>query len=357
MGIWYATREQIARSLEIMHTAKANALIDRKLEAASRAVEGLLRRRFYPERRTVRIDYPNYQYAPAWQVWFDSTNELISLSTLSVGGVSIDGADNMLLLRRGDDLAEPPYSSIELDLSSNVVFAAGLTPQQSIVVTGLFGWNDTDSSYVDGELEGAINASVTSVVLIPSSGNYNVGVGSILLMGTERMVIRDRRMSDTTINTTSTLDDLQSSQTLGVGSGSAFAVGETILVEAERMYITDIAGNNLIVERAYDGTALAEHASGLDVYALRTFTVQRGALGSTAATHSDADTFAVHRFPGLVNELCEAECLNMIEQSSSAYARVIGGGESAKESGGSGLNDIRVLACQTYGSQIRAGAI
>lgn len=356
MGIWYATEEQICRSLEIMHTAKASALIRRKLEASSRAVEGQLLRRFYPERRTVRIDYPNYQYAPAWQLWLDSMNEIISIETLSSGGTSIAADDRML--RRADDLREPPYQWIEIDTSSNAAFTSGDTWQEAIEVVGLFGsTQDTDTSYVDGELEGAINTSVTSITLIPSSGSYEVGVGSIILMESERMVVRDRRMADTTINTTTTLDDMQNAETLGVGSGSAFAIGETILVNSERMYIHDIAGNNLIVERAYDGTTLAEHASGQDVYARRTFIVQRGALGSTAASHSDAVTFSVHRFPGLVNELCEAECLNMIEQAASGWARVIGGGENARETGGQGLNDIRAQACQLYGSNVRHGAI
>lgn len=355
MSIWYVTEERIMRSVETTHTAKAKALIRPLIGAGSQAVEGLCKRRFYPERRTVKIDYPNFQYAPAWQLWLES-NEIISIESLSSGGVTIAANDRML--RRSDDLREPPYDQIQVDLASAAVFQAGETWQEAVEILGVFGGDrDTDTSYVDGQLSGTINTSVTSITLIPSSGTLEVGVGSLLMMESERMIVRDRRMADTGVNTTAILNDRQNDRTLAVGNGALFVVGETILVDAERMSITDIAGNNLIVDRAFDGTALADHSSGVDVYALRTHIVQRGALGSTAAGHTDA-TFSTHRYPPLVETLAEAETLVLIEQARASYARVIGSGANAKESGGQGLNDIRMSAKMKHGRDcVRADAI
>lgn len=354
MGIWYATREQIKDSLEVAYGSRAHKRIDRCLDAGSRAVEGQLRRRFYPERKTVTFDWPNFQYAASWQLWLES-NTLISLETLTSGGVTIDAADRFL--RRMDNIDEPPYDLIEIDLDSAAAFQAGNTHQRAVSALGLFGWNDTATSIVHATLGGNINSSVTTLVLNPSSGVYPVGVGSIVLIGTERLVLTERRMSDTTQNLQSTMAAQKADTVVDVTDGTAFAVGETLLLGAERMRINDIAGNNLVVERAWDGTQLTSHSANEDVYAGRTFTAIRGALGSTAASHTAADSAYAHEFPPLVNELCVAETIVLLEQESAGYARTVGSGPSARESVGAGLMDVRARAIEAYGRVSRSAAI
>lgn len=354
MGIWYATREQVKNSLEIAHSSWTNTLIDSKLEASSRSIEGFLHRRFYPERRTVLMDWPNYQSAPTWELWL-GRNEIISLEALTSGGVNLTSS---AILRRGDDVAEPPYSSIQLDLSDSVGYGGGLTFQQAISILGLFGYDDTNTSVpAHGQLGGNINSSVQSIVINPLNGIFDVGVGSLMLIGTERIVLTERRMSDTTQNLQSTMTDVNSDVIVDVTDGTAFAVDEVILLGAERMRINDIAGNNLIVTRTWDGSPLTTHSAGEDVYALRTFTVQRGALGSTAASHTLADSMYAHDF-GIVNELCVAETVVALEQNSSGYARTTGSGASAREAVGAGLEDIRARAMAARGrSGARHGAV
>lgn len=357
MDIVYATREQVTRSLEIAHTSWSNSLIDQKLRASSRSIEGLLHRRFYPERRTILKDWPNYQGAPTWQLWLDG-EELISLETLTSGGNVIPG--NQRFLRRGDDRDEPPYSYIELDLSTAAAFGAGLTFQRSVSVLGLFGYKETDTSVpASGQLGGNVNSSVQSIVINPLNGSLDVGVGSLLLVGTERMVLTNRRMSDTGQNLQGTMTDVQSDVIVDVTDGTAFAVDEVILLGAERMKIDDIAGNNLIVTRAWDGTPLTTHSAAEDVYALRTFTAARGVLGSTAASHTLADSVWAHDY-GIVNELCIAETVVALEQNSAGYARVVGSGANARESKGAGLEDLRMRAQEAVGRgghKTHAGAV
>lgn len=353
-GIWYATREQVLDSLEIMNTARSNRLVDRKLESASRSVEGQLHRRFYPERRTVAFDWPNYQLAQAWQLYLGD-NELVSLEVLTSGGVVIPSSD--VFLRRGDDKQEPPYTYLEVSLNSASAFSVGTTYQRSLSALGVYGWSDTDTSVSSGALGGAINSAVTTLVINPSAGNYPVGVGSILLIGTERLILTARRMSATAVLTAGALTDLQSANLLAVADGTQFAQYETILVDAERMRIDDIAGNNLIVTRAWDGTTLATHTTATAVFALRTFTAKRGALGSTAAAHSLSDPVYVHEFPGLVNELCLAEAVVALEQNAGGYARQVGSGNNAREAAGKGLEDIRATAYAAYGRKLRSGAV
>lgn len=354
MGIWYATREQVTRSLEITHASWSDSLVGQKLESSSRSIEGFLHRRFYPERRTVLMDWPNMQSAATWQLWLER-NEIISLETLTSGGTNLTSA---AILRRGDDLNEAPYSLIELDLSDNLAFGGGLTFQQAISILGLFGYDETNTSVpASAQIGGNINSSVQTLVINPLNGKLDVGVGSLLLMGTERIVLTDRRMSDTTQNLGSTMDALNSDVIVDVSDGTAFAVGEVILLGAERMRINDVAGNNLIVSRQWDGSVLTTHSANEDVYALRTFTAQRGALGSTAAGHSSGDSVWAHDY-GIINELCIAETVVALEQNSSAYARTIGSGANVREAAGAGLEDIRARAMAARGrNQSRHGAV
>ena len=58
------------------------------------------------------------------------------------------------------------------------------------------------------------------------------------------------------------LTDRANAETVPVTNGAAIAVGETILIDAERMLTVDIAGNNLIVKRGFDGSTLAELVLG-----------------------------------------------------------------------------------------------
>lgn len=356
MGIWYATREQVKSSLEVAQTARADALVDAKIEAASRNLEGFLHRRFYPERKTVKFDFPGYLSAPVWTQLLDD-NELISVETLTAGGTVIAGSD--FFLRRFDDKDEPPYSTLDINLASSSSFRSGNTFQRAISILGLFsGDKDTSTATAGCVLGVALPDAVgTTVVLNPAAGAYTVGVGSLVLVGTERMVLRDRRMSATGQATTNVVDAQKNAQIVGVADGTLFAVGETILIDAERMRINDVAGNNLIVTRAWDGSALGSHLLGASVFALRTFLAERGVLGSVAAPHLIGVNVYTHQFPGPVNELCVAETVVLLEQNASGYARTTGSGLNERESAGKGLADVRESAWRTYGRKNRSGAV
>jgi hypothetical protein len=353
----YATREQVMGSLEIRNMARARTLIDNKLEAGARAVERVVQgRRFYPERKTIKFDWPNYQNAASWQLQLDG-NDLISLEAVTAGGIALNvGTD--VIPRRYDDIDETPYSLIEINLSSNASFAAGPTFQRSLSFTGLWGHNDIDTSIVHGLLSGNINNSVTSLIINPSSGTYPLGVGALVQIGTERLILTSRFMTDTGQNLQSPMTANNAMKTVAVTDGTAFAIEETILIDSERMRIEDIAGNNLLVSRAIDGTVIAAHASPTaDIFALRQFTARRGVLGSTAASHTSADSVYMWQPPALVNELNIAETVVMLEQNSSGYARMVGSGDNARETVGKGLEDLRCSVYDQFGRKLRTRAV
>lgn len=350
----YATREMLFDSLDLSGTPRLNRLIDNKLEAGSRSVDALTHKRFYPEKRTIKMDWPNYSDAAPWRLYLES-NELISLTSITAGGNDISAN---VIPRRFDDIDEPPYSYLEIDLTSSAAFSAGNSFQRSIVIVGLTGEKDTDTSLAGALLNADINSSTNTVVLKPSSGYFTPGAGSLVLIGTERFILTDRRMADTGQNLQNALLAKKDAVTVTVTDGTAFAIDEILLIDSERMKVLDIAGNNLTVERGYAGTLLAAHtATTADIFALRSFVAKRAQLGSTAAAHTAGDSAYVHQFPALVSELAIAEAIVMLEQSGQAWASKAGNDDSIIADVGTGLPGLRCQVKDAYGRRARLGAI
>lgn len=346
---WYATREEVARTLDVKVTARSNAQIDRALAAASRSVEGLCHRRFYPETATRYFNWPNAQRARSWRLWLDDS-ELISVTTLSSGGTTISASDFFLEPNR----TGPPYRSIELDLDSSAAWGGGDTHQRDITITGLWGYRNDETTA--GTLAEALDASETAVD-VDGDTAAAVGVGSVLRVDSERFLVTGRAQLDTGQNLGADLTATANGVTVAVTDGTAYAVDEVLLIDSERMLIVDIAGNNLTVKRAWDGSVLAAHTTGADIYAARTLTVERGALGTTAATHDSAAT--VYRWdpPAPVRELTVAEALNTLLQGQAGYARTAGTGETQRELSGRGLADLRQGVYRSHGRKGRVRGV
>ncbi|MFD9256930.1 hypothetical protein [Streptomyces sp. NPDC059538] len=347
MGIWYATREDVMRAVDSKETARNAGQIDRGLEAASRNIEALCHRIFYPQIATKSFDWPNSQHAAPWRLWLDA-NELISVSAVSSGGTIISTAD--VLLEPNE--YGPPYNRLELNLGSSAAFGGGATHQRDITITGLYGYRDDESQL--GVTAEALDASETGLD-VDGTTAAAVGVGSLLRIDDERMTVTGRTMLDTGQNLGADLDAKASTVTAPVASAIGFAVGEIILIDAERMLIVDIAGTNLIVRRGWDGSVLAAHTTGADIYAPRTLTVHRGACGTTAAAHNLAAD--VHRWdpPGPVQSLTIAEVLNGLGLEQASYSVVLRAGETGSERTRDmrGLQGLRTQVYDAYGRKAR----
>lgn len=350
---WYATREEIKAELDVKETARSNARIDRALADATEAIEaGLTHRVFYPVLDTRKFDWPPRAGATPWILRLNA-NELISVTSLTSGGVAIASSD--YLLRRADDKAEPPYTRIEINLSSNATFGGGATYQQDITITGLFGYRNDETPL--GVTTEALDATETGID-VDAATSAAVGVGSLLRIDTERVIVTARAQLDTgqTLGGGG-LTNQNNSVTVTVQSGAAFAAGETILIDGERMRVDEVAGNTLIVARAWDGSTIAAHSAGTAIYAPRTLTVARGALGTTAATHLTAATVYRWDAPGSVRQLCVAEALTDLLQGRSGYARTAGSGENEREMSGRALQDLRGRVYASHGRKARTRAV
>jgi hypothetical protein len=347
VGVWYCTREDVKRALDSKETARNDAQIDRAIEGATSVVEGLCHRRFYPWTGTRVFDWPSRANQTPWRLWLNQY-EVVSVTSLTSNATTIASGDYFLEPANSG----PPFSRIELDRSSSASFGNSDTPQHDISVAGWWNWPATTQRA--GSLAEALDSSETSVDLTDASA---FGVGSILLVDSEYMLVTERAMLDTTQDTQAALDNSKAAVTVAVTTGSAFHVGEVLLIDSERMLIVDIAGNNLTVTRAWDGSVLAAHLSGASIYAARTATVTRGALGTTAAAHSDATAAYVHVVPAQVRSLAVAEAMNTLLQESAGYGRTVGSGDNQREAGGRGLKALREDVYTAYGRKARSRAV
>lgn len=345
---WCCTREDVKTALDVKETARNNVQIDRAIAAATPSIEGLLKRTFYPLVATKYFPWPSRTPGVApWRLWLDA-NELVEVYEITVNGEALAEGDYFLEPQRYG----PPYTSIEINLGSSASFGSGNTWQRAIAVTGLYAHSAPEQTA--GALAESLDDSETLVDVTDSAA---IGVGQIIRIGSERMIVTEKSMADTSQNLGTSLTALANNVTVAVASGAAFTVGETILIEAERMLVVDIAGNNLIVKRQWDGSVLAAHTSPQDIYALRTLTVQRGALGTTAASHASTAAIYKHVWHPLVRKMAVAEAVVTAAQELSAYARTAGQGENARESYGKALQQARADALTALGRKARMRSV
>lgn len=345
----YCTREAVKAALDAAETARNNYQVDRAVASGARTVEGLLRRRFYPWTGTRYFDWPNWQRSRPWRLWLDA-DELCSVTTLVAGGVTVPPSGYFLEPANSG----PPFTHVEINLASASAFQSGATHQRAIAITGVFGHS------ADEERVGTLTADLPGTAAGTASATWTtprVGVGDILRIDAERVIVTAKTMIATGQNTGGALGASSGDVTVPVADGNAFAAEEILLVGSERMLIDDVAGNNLTVKRAWDGTVLAAHNSGSAIFSLTGVQLDRGQLGTTLAAHSNGAAVYRHLVPDLVRDLNIAEAVNQLQQETSGYAHIIGEGENAREGTGRSLFDLRRDAMAAYGRKARARAV
>jgi hypothetical protein len=356
----YCTREQVRRALDVKQAAYNNVQIDRQIQMSGDEVDDLCKRYFYPIDATYKWDWPNFQYTYPWKVYFNQ-HGLIVLKTLNSGGVIIP--NNAVIPRPEND--GPPYTWMELRRDMNFSFGNGPTPQQEIQVTGTWGW--WLNTRPGGIIASALTDTTGTVVQLNVGSGVYVGVGDTILIDTERMIVTDSSYIDTTISFSGLSTPSPNDNVVGVPDGTKFAVGEVLQADAEWLLIVSIMGNNLVVKRAWDGSVLTSHTGGT-LFSNRQVTVVRGALGTVASTHLVNAPVSVFSIPGLVNELSIAYSLIGLTQEVSVYAggatrstmsqnSVRTGGQIAEPYPGTGIQGLEQRVAQKYGRVARTRVV
>jgi hypothetical protein len=341
----------LAEAASTKPSAASARALNAILASATESVNSLLVRPLglYPTVTTYTFDWPPEPRSRGYRLWLEERT-LISLTAATSGGAALDVAD-----LRPYPLAGPPYHAIETNRGGNTIFGGGATPQGDISITGVWGYRNDETT--PGVLTASVDA-ITDAIPVDGEAAAEIGVGDLLRLGTERVIVESRSWS-TTGETVAVggLVAQNSARSVTVVDSSAFGAGETILIGEERMRVTDIVGSRLIVERAAYGSVLQAHTAGDTIYASRLLLVRRGALGTTAAAHLAGDDVVMWVPPPLARELCLAEALNTGQQRLAAYARVAGTGDAQREAVGRGLKDIRTDARRQLGRRSRVTAV
>lgn len=346
--VCYCSREDAKSALDLFEVTRTNAQLDRAIQDASDNIDGAMHRKFFPEDTTRYFDWPNFQYAYPWRIWFEQY-DLVVATAVTSGGQSISLGN--LFFEPANKQQHEPFTYVEIDRSTNSAFGVGNTPQHDVAITGTWGY--TAQATGAGIL--AVALTDTTGTSVQVSDSSVVGVGDLIIIDSERMLVQEKSFLDTTV-AFSSLTASNANNVISVVDGTKFSTGEILLLDSERMLITDIAGNNLIVKRAFDGTILAVHTSG-DIYAARKLTVERGKLGTTAATHLINAAVSRHVPPSLIRALCVAEALNTCLQETSGYSRTVGEGDNSRPASGSALSQKWAQAIRRYGRSSRSAVI
>jgi hypothetical protein len=362
----YCTRQEVQRALDIKSVAYNNEQVDRNIQAASDDVDGICARRFYPVDAFYKFDWPNFQYTYPWKLYFDQY-EVISIAQLVTGTflpqpIVIPPAD--YILRPENE--GPPFTRLELRRDLNGYFGSNTTPQQDIGVTGTFGfWLNTQPG---GTLTAAMTDTVTPSLQMSTSAGVYAGVGDVLIIDSERMLVTDCSYVSTAIafNGLTSSPPSANDNVLIVPDGTQFRANESLVLDTETVRILNIIGNNLVLRRGWDGSILNTHTSGV-IYANRQLTVVRGALGTTAATHSINAPINVLAIPGLVKELALATAIIGLTQEPAAYANLTvrtwqgstgtTQGQQREPAPGPGLPDLRDRVLTRYGRKVRTRVV
>lgn len=344
-------------SPDIKLTPDAIRHVDSSIEAAVDDIERLCKRRFWNAIETNVWDWPNFQRAYPWRIWMDAKEVADNAGTgpLGVAPVITTGVQSsnpkvipLSALFWQPRNYGPPWDAIEINRSTAYSYGLSNTPQEDVSIMAVYGyWTQTKSG---GALAAAVSS--TSATTVTVSDGAVLGVGDVINIDTEALLVRDRAMTDSGqaqqgsgCSTAETSDNV-----LAVTDGTKYFIDEILQLDAEWLHVLSISGNNLTVERSYNGTVLATH-SGAEVYAQRLLTVQRGFGGSTAATHLNSAGITVDIVPGQVRELAIAESLNYVYQKTDAYARTIG--ENSSIVPGGSLPDLRNRVYEGFARKAR----
>lgn len=353
----YITREKVKKSTDVKTTAYLDDLVDDSIQSASRDVERFCHRIFYPRYEKRYFPWPDRSLGTYYRLWLDE-NELISVTTLSSGGSDIPPSYYFLEpVNTG-----PPYDHVELNIGSNSSFAFSGSPtyQRNVFITGLWGYADDSSQAGSLSADVGINDTTLSI-----SNASKIGVGDLIHIDDERILVTDKTNSDTGETLQIALTASVANNLVSVLDASKFSKGEIITLDSERMLIVDITGNFFSVVRAYDGSVLAAH-TGSTIYAYRSLEVTRAVSGTLITTHVNTAAITRYEPPAPIQELAAAYAVKTLLDKQSGYVSSTprsskatgtsskGSSPTGSGTSGGGVGDIEARVKRNY---VRKGRV
>lgn len=224
--------------------------------------------------------------------------------------------------------ADGPYIQIETDPDSSVISVWSDAELDSVSITAMRGLFNR-SAALTATVANTTQQSSSQTTLKVSDGSQ-VAPGMALLIGTEQELATDYgdpTAAVTALNGAITASD----EEITVSNSALVNVGEVIRVDFERMYVRDrnTASHKLAVWRGWNRSNRVAHLTGASVDVYRTFVVERGVNGTTAAIHANGASISRYDPPDDIRYLTRQIAILMLNKAKSGYA-----GKSGNESTG-----------------------
>jgi hypothetical protein len=220
---------------------------------------------------------------------------LLRITSISHNGTALTTGVDFSLEPQERWWGNGPYSRLVSDPDSSNL-GTWLDIAGAVSLAGWFGLYDESRllTTIAGQLVG-------DSTIVVANGSI-LSPGMLLTIESEFEEVTGLGTATTTTATLNgAIDNMQEEITLS--NGALVNIGESIKVNFERMLVLDIEGNDVQVARGYARTKKASHLTGQTVYAHRTYTVARGANGSTAAAHGAVSVYR-QAVPDDINYLC-----------------------------------------------------
>jgi hypothetical protein len=212
-----------------------------------------------------------------------------------------------------------PYTRLRIDPDASTL-TAWTGEEDVIVITGR--WGLYEESGLSGATVQNDPLAAGGLSLIVDDGS-KIRPGMVLLVAAEQILVAATGAStDSTANTAEAVDTTE--EAIDVDDGTKFTIGELIVIDVEQMLVTDIQSNTIVVERGWNGTAKAAHDTATDVNVYRTFTIERGVNGTTAAEAAQDVVISKYIVPWDVKYLCKQMASLMSRKEDSGYAAKTG---------------------------------
>jgi len=309
----YCTIAEIIDDLKLTGLPSGETAMMRHVRAASRWIEEKTGS-FYPVTAA-----KTFRGKGASELWIPP---LLSVSSIAVDGDALTSSEYELrpLAKHWED---GPYTCVSLAVDEPALAVFDL--DSVVVITGTWGLYDATEA-----LGQTLPAQMLAAdVSFAGSDGSKFSPGMMLRIESEQILITATgAFTDSTTNTSGALDESQ--ETIPLVDGTKVAVGEVIRIEFEQMKVLDVQTNTAYVKRGWNQTTIVSHLTNQDVYVLRTFAIDRGCNGTTAALHAQTTAISRQLVPEDVNYLAREIAALMQKKSESSFAGRIGNAESGE---------------------------
>lgn len=205
---------------------------------------------------------------------------LLSITSITSDGNSLSAGTDYVLKPFERHWRNGPYSQIWL-----YQYGYFSILPEGVVIQGKWGLYDDTL-----DLAMTVSAASSSGTSLAVPDGSKCSAGMVLMVESEQMLVQGTgAATDSTADLNGALDD--QAEEFAVTDGTKIKTGEVIKVDFECMKVLDIQTNQVLTARGWNESRRASHLTGAQVNVLRTFTVKRGANGTTAATHTNAEVF------------------------------------------------------------------